>query len=472
VNPIASVGDTPSLSFVIPVKDEEATVELLFGRIADKASSLTSCWEVIFVDDGSVDASWQKIRKLAAEDAEHVKAIRFRRNMGKADALAAGWKEVRGEFVFTMDADLQDDAEEIPRFLEKMNEGFDVVTGWKRTRHDPWHKVFPSRVFNLLISHVNGVHLHDHNCGFKCYRREVLRSLPMYGEMHRMVPALAAMRGFRTAEIPVKHHPRRYGRSKYGFRRYLRGFLDMWTVHFLSNFRQRPMHLIGGVSVLMLACACFLALFLARVTLPLSVDLLLSAALPALFVGAVLTTMIGLTAEWNVHQSIEHSRHGSIAETIGVGNLAGARPFSMEQSMAENESSQKLPTALIVDDDANTRELTAEHLRKVGWRVLTASSYAESHWKLNTSLDVLILNVDLQDDSGLDLTAFVGLVRKASPSSEIIFLPSETREKANIETMHLGAFDYVPRPVEPAQLVSVALRALNQGRQSALASGV
>jgi glycosyltransferase involved in cell wall biosynthesis/CheY-like chemotaxis protein len=471
MNHIATLVKMPSLSFVIPVKDEEATLGGLFEKISAQASSLTACWEVIFVDDGSTDESWRTIRKLAAADAEHVRAIRFRRNVGKADALAAAWKEVRGDFVFTMDADLQDDPEEIPRFLEKIKEGFDVVTGWKRTRHDPWHKVLPSRVFNLLISHINRVHLHDHNCGFKCYRREVLQSIPMYGEMHRMVPSLAAMRGFRTAEIPIKHHPRRYGRSKYGFSRFLRGFLDMWTVHFLSNFRQRPMHLMGGISALMLGCGCVLAFFLARVALPLSVDLLLSSALPALLVGSVLTMMIGLMAEWNVHQSIEHAQQGTIAETIGLGSSASGLALSVEQSIPDKGSSRKLPTALIVDNDSTTHELTAAHLREAGWQVLTASSYAECHWKLDTSLDVLIVNVDLPDDSGLGLSGFVERVRKASPSAEIIFLPSETHEKANFETMQLGAFDYVCKPVEPAQLVSVALRALNQRRPSAFASG-
>lgn len=467
MNRPSNLMNTPSLSFVIPVKDEEATVEELYEKIADQAANLTTCWEVIFVDDGSVDQSWQIIRKLAAQDEEHVKGIRFRRNVGKATALAAGWKEVRGDVVFTMDADLQDDPAEIPRFLKKMDEGFDVVTGWKRTRHDPWHKVLPSRVFNFLISQVNSVHLHDHNCGFKCYRREVVQSLPMYGEMHRMVPSLAAMRGYLTAEIPVKHHPRLHGRSKYGFQRYLRGFLDMWTVHFLSNFRQRPMHLMGGVSVLMLGSGCVLALFLARVPLPLSVDLLLSSALPALLVGSVSTIMIGLVAEWNVHQSIGPAQQGTIMETIG--SLASTPSYSVERNIADKESSRNRPTALIVDHNSDIREVTAAHLREVGWRVLTANSYTESHWKLHRSLDVLILNVDLKDDNGLDLTGFVGLVRKASPSSEIIFLPSETHEKHKLETIDSAAFDYGPKPVEPAQLVSVALRALKQGRQSAMA---
>jgi CheY-like chemotaxis protein len=472
MNRIISVMNTASLSFVIPVKDEEPTVEQLFERIADQAANLTNCWEVIFIDDGSVDESWQTIRRLAAEDEEHVKAIRFRRNAGKAAALAAGWKEVRGDFVFTMDADLQDDPAEIPRFLEKMKEGFDVVTGWKRTRHDPWHKVLPSRIFNLLISQVNSVHLHDHNCGFKCYRREVVQSLPMYGEMHRMVPSLAAMSGFLTAEIAVKHHPRRHGRSKYGFQRYLRGFLDMWTVHFLSNFRERPMHLMGGISVLMLGCGCVLAFFLARVPLPLSVDLLLSAALPALLVGSVSTLMLGLMAEWNVHQSVEHAQQATIAETIGLGSSASRLTLSVEPSMPEKGSSRKLPTALIVDDDSTTYERTVAHLREIGWQVLTASSYAECYWKLDTSLDVLIVNVDLPDDSGQGMSGFVERVRKASPTAEIIFLPSETHEKVNFETTQLGAFDYVCKPVEPAQLVSVALRALNQRRPSAFAPGV
>ncbi|HYY30182.1 MAG TPA: glycosyltransferase family 2 protein [Chthoniobacterales bacterium] len=192
---VFAAAQKPSLAFVIPVKDEQATLVTLFRGIADEANKITDVWEVIFVDDGSTDGSWTVIQQLAADNLQHVKAIRFRCNAGKAAALAAGWKASRGEIVFTMDADLQDDPKEIPRFLGKMSEGFDVVTGWKRERHDPWHKVLPSRVFNFVLSRVNKVELHDHNCGFKCYRRQVIESLPMYGEMHRMVPSLAAMHG-------------------------------------------------------------------------------------------------------------------------------------------------------------------------------------------------------------------------------------------------------------------------------------
>ena len=381
-NSIVDTQFQPSLSFVLPVKDEEATLVMLFRGIAAQATNLTSHWEVIFIDDGSSDGSWKVIRQLAAEDEEHVKAIRFRRNVGKAEALAAGWKECRGDFVFTMDADLQDDPEEIPRFLEKMKDGFDVVTGWKRERNDPWHKVLPSRIFNFILSRVTKVELHDHNCGFKCYRGEVVQVLPMYGEMHRMVPSLAAMHGFRTAEIPVKHHPRRYGRSKYGLQRFLRGFLDMWTVQFLHNFRQQPMHFMGGVSLVMLGAACCLALFLARVPLRLSVFLLLSSALPALLIGAVLTIMIGLLAEWNVHHSVEHAHFSPIAETIGLAGGSSVYRFSANGQMASGARSLG-GTALLLDMDPATRELNVAHLREAGWRVLTAGSVEIAHHGLN-----------------------------------------------------------------------------------------
>ena len=462
--------EKPSLTFVIPVKDEQATLATLFRGIAAQATKITDCLEVIFVDDGSTDESWMVIQQLAAENPEHVKAIRFRHNVGKAAALAAGWKESGGDIVFTMDADLQDDPEEIPRFLEKMREGFDVVTGWKRTRHDPWHKVLPSRIFNCILSRVNNVQLHDHNCGFKCYRSEVVKSLPMYGEMHRMVPSLAAMQGFRTAEIPVKHHPRRHGRSKYGLKRFLRGFLDMWTVYFLQNFRQRPMHLMGAVSLLMLASGCCLALFLARVPLPLSVFLLLSSALPALLIGAVLTTMIGLLAEWNVHQSVENADSKPIAETIGVGGLSSVRQFAVDGPMAGRESPEGA-TALLLDDNPTTRELNATHLQQAGWRVLTAGSCEEARSKLSTRVDVVLLDLHRQEGTGMTVVELCRFVRMIFPPPEIIFLPSgEADVSAAFEGMRNCALDYLGQP--PAQLLQIALRALNGGRRVSTASDV
>jgi CheY-like chemotaxis protein len=460
----------PSLTFVIPVKDEQATLATLFSGIALQATKITDSWEVIFIDDGSTDESWREIQKLVAEDPEHLKAIRFRYNAGKAAALAAGWKASRGEIVFTMDADLQDDPEEIPRFLEKMTEGFDVVTGWKRDRHDPWHKVLPSRIFNFILSRVNKVRLHDHNCGFKCYRSEVVQSLPMYGEMHRMVPSLAAMHGFRTAEIPVKHHRRLHGRSKYGLRRFLRGFLDMWTVFFLQNFRQRPMHLMGAVSLLMLAGGCCLAFFLARVVLPLSVFMLLSSALPALLIGAVLTTMIGLLAEWNVHKNAENGRSEPISETIGVNGISLADRFSAELQ-GDGYGAPSGATVLLLADKPATRELNGAYLRRAGWRVLTAGSCEEARSKLSAEVDVVLLDLYIRDGSSPTVVEFVRVARENSPPPEIIFLPSgEVSAGVALPAPRNGSLEY--RLNEPtAHLLGSALRALQARRRALTTSG-
>jgi len=316
-------GGDVTLSFVVPIKDEEASLETLFEGIAAQANACALDWEVIFIDDGSADGSWEVIKALHERHAGRVKALRFRRNLGKANALAAGWAEAQGDLVFTLDGDLQDDPTEIPRFLDKIAEGYDIVTGWKKTRHDPWHKVWPSRVFNLMLSRVNRVELHDHNCGFKCYRKHVVRTVSMYGEMHRMVPSLAAMYGFRTAEIPVRHHPRRFGKSKYGFKRFLRGFMDMWTVHFLATYRERPMHLLGAFALgmalagaVLLAAACFC------VALPLAAAVALGAAAPACLVGAVITASMGLLAESAVHDRAAQARALPLAESIVTETIA------------------------------------------------------------------------------------------------------------------------------------------------------
>lgn len=238
------------LSAVIPVFNEEESLPALHAELVEVAVANGYDLEVIFIDDGSKDGSWRTIERLATEDSR-VKGIRFRRNFGKAAALSAGFEEARGEFVFTLDADLQDDPQEIPRFLAAIEEnGLDVVSGWKKKRLDPWHKVGPSRVFNWLVGVVTGVRLHDHNCGFKCYRREVLGEVRIYGDLHRFVPVLAAARGWEVGEIVVNHRPRKFGRSKYGVGRIIRGFLDLLTVYFLTGFNQRPQHLLGTLGIL------------------------------------------------------------------------------------------------------------------------------------------------------------------------------------------------------------------------------
>ncbi len=236
------------LSVVIPVFNEAESLTILHQELSEVAAAQGYDLDVVFVDDGSTDGSWEVIRGLAAADP-HVTGLRFRRNFGKAAALSAGFARARGDLVMTLDADLQDDPHEIPRFLAEMEKGYDVVSGWKKVRYDPWHKVWPSRAFNRMVSTLTGVKLHDHNCGMKCYRRQVFREVRLYGELHRFVPVLAAARGFRIGEIVIGHRRRTFGHSKYGAMRIVKGFLDLLTVKFLTGFSQRPQHVLGTVGL-------------------------------------------------------------------------------------------------------------------------------------------------------------------------------------------------------------------------------
>lgn len=234
----------PTVSVVIPALNEAPSLRHLHTQLAAVATANEYALQMVFVDDGSQDDTWEVICDLARTD-ERVLGVRFRRNFGKAAALSAGFDAAIGELLVTMDADLQDDPAEIPRLIAKINEGFDVINGWKVVRHDPWHKTVPSKVFNLLVSWMTGVKLHDHNCGLKCFRREVINEVRLYGELHRFVPVLAAARGFRVGEIEVHHRPREFGRSKYGWSRIPKGLLDLLTVRFITRFNQRPQHWLG-----------------------------------------------------------------------------------------------------------------------------------------------------------------------------------------------------------------------------------
>jgi glycosyltransferase involved in cell wall biosynthesis len=250
------------LSVVIPVYNEAESLEALYRELTEVATAQSYELDAIFVDDGSRDGSWEVIRRLSQRDCR-VRGVRFRRNFGKAAALSAGFALVRGDMVMTLDADLQDDPHEIPRFLAKMENDLDVVSGWKRVRHDPWHKVLPSRVFNWMVSKLTGVWLHDHNCGMKCYRRSVLGEVRLYGELHRFVPVLAAARGFRVGELEINHRPRQFGHSKYGFTRFVKGFLDLLTVKFLTGFGQRPQHVLGTIGLTAFAAGAIWLTYLA-----------------------------------------------------------------------------------------------------------------------------------------------------------------------------------------------------------------
>jgi glycosyltransferase involved in cell wall biosynthesis len=247
------------LSIIVPALNEQDSLEILHRQIVEVCGALGEPIEIIFVDDGSTDGSWKTIRDLAGRDPG-VSGIRFRRNFGKAAALTAGLRVAKGDLILTIDADLQDDPAEIPRMLAKLREGFDVVNGWKRRRLDPWHKVYPSRVFNATVSAITGLKLHDHNCGLKLFRSEVAGEIRLYGELHRFIPVLAHARGFRVTEVAVNHRPRRFGHSKYGVRRFARGFLDLLTVKFLTGFGERPQHILGGFGLVFFALG-FLGLF-------------------------------------------------------------------------------------------------------------------------------------------------------------------------------------------------------------------
>lgn len=239
----------PKVSFVIPGLNEAASLPELASRITKAMEGLDS-YEIIFIDDGSTDDSWAVIAHLAAED-RRIKGARLRRNFGKAMALKAGFRRARGDVIITMDADLQDDPADIAAFLQKIEEGFDVVVGWKVKRLDPANRLVLSRIFNSVVRFSTGVKLHDMNCGFKAYRREVVQSVPIYGDLFRFFPAMAAAEGFRITEVPVTHHARAYGKSRYGLERILRGFLDLFSVVFLTRYQRKPMHFFGLLGVIL-----------------------------------------------------------------------------------------------------------------------------------------------------------------------------------------------------------------------------
>lgn len=254
------------ISVVVPLLDEEHSLEQLYAEIAAALEPRGEEWEVVYVDDGSTDGSMTVLSRLHEEHA-NVVVVQLRRNFGKAAGLQAGFLEARGDVVVTIDADLQDDPAEIPQLLAKLDEGFDLVSGWKTRRNDPFLRRLFSKIFNWTTGAVSGVHLHDVNCGLKAYRAEVLQGMRIYGELHRFIPVLASYRGFRVAEISVNHRARRHGRSRYGPERYLRGFFDLLSVTFMGRYRHRPLHLFGGIGLLMGAVGFVILLYLSMLKL-------------------------------------------------------------------------------------------------------------------------------------------------------------------------------------------------------------
>lgn len=252
---------TPDISVIIPVYNEVESLRPLYQSATSVLRGLGHSYELLFIDDGSTDGSFDLLAELHAQDPL-VQVIQFRRNFGKAAALSAGFAEARGDIVITMDADLQDDPQEIPRLLDKLAEGFDLVSGWKSPRRDPLTKTLPSWLFNWVTSMLSGIRLHDFNCGFKAYRREVVKEIHFYGELYRYIPVLAHWRGFQVTEVPVHHHHRRFGRSKFGTARFSRGFFDLITILYLTQYTRRPLHLFGWFGTLSFAAGVLINLYL------------------------------------------------------------------------------------------------------------------------------------------------------------------------------------------------------------------
>ncbi len=245
-----------SFSVVIPCYNEEKSLKELYDRLTATFSAIKGEYELIFVDDGSTDNSLYVLKEISNRD-KRVKILHLRKNFGKSQALSQGFWYCNGETIITLDADLQDIPEEIPKLIESLDKGFDLISGWKKKRNDPVGRKIASRIFNFFTSAITGIKIHDFNCGLKIYRKEVTKSLVLYGEIYRFIPALAGWKGFLVGEVIVKHGPRKYGKSKFGTERFLRGFLDLLTIIFLTKYTQRPLHLFGplGIALSILGCA-------------------------------------------------------------------------------------------------------------------------------------------------------------------------------------------------------------------------
>lgn len=315
------------ISVVIPLYDEEESLQELTSRVSDVLSACGYSYEIILIDDGSKDESWQRIEELSKKNPA-LKGIRFQRNYGKSAALNEGFKASQGDVVITMDADLQDDPDELPELIRMIKEdGFDLVSGWKKERHDPITKTVPTKLYNWTLRKASGIHLHDSNCGLKSYNGEVCRSIEVYGEMHRYIPFIAKKAGFeRIGEKVVKHHPRKYGKSKFGMDRFINGFLDLLTISFISRFGRKPMHFFGTLGLLVFivgfSCVAWLVGYklymMGQGQLPplVSSQALFYIALAAMIIGVQLFTA-GFVADLVSRSSADRNKY-QIRSKIGL----------------------------------------------------------------------------------------------------------------------------------------------------------
>ncbi|HEY9189228.1 MAG TPA: glycosyltransferase family 2 protein [Bacteroidota bacterium] len=308
----------PQISIVIPLFNEEESLKELSERIQEVCSKENITYEVLFIDDGSTDNSLQRIKEINRSN-KRFKCFSFRRNFGKSAALNVGFKKSRGDIIITMDADLQDDPKEIPALINKIKEGWDIVSGWKKKRHDPlFTKNLPSKFFNFVTRKLSGIDIHDMNCGLKAYKKEVCRDVTVYGELHRYIPVLAKEFGYRTTEIPVTHHKRKYGKTKFGLSRFIKGFLDLLTILFNSKYGKRPLHLFGALGTLCFSAGFIINLYLSILWYFYNIWL---GNRPLLFLGVLLLILgiqffsIGLLGEMITRTNIA-SQEYSIKEVV------------------------------------------------------------------------------------------------------------------------------------------------------------
>ena len=304
------------ISVVIPLYNEAESLPELEEAISNALKDKFS-YEVVFVDDGSSDNSWTVIQKLK-EKGDYIKGISFRHNYGKSTALQAGFTAAKGEFVVTMDADLQDDPDEIPEMIQMLKDGYDLVSGWKKERHDPISKTVPSKFFNFVTRISAGIKLHDFNCGLKAYKSDVVKSIYLYGELHRYVPMLAKRAGFgRITEKVVKHHPRKYGKTKFGLSRFINGFLDLVTILFVQKYLQKPMHFFGTIGMTLLGIGGLINIYLAYLRLVLNKGI---GDRPLLFLGILLMVL-----------GVQFFSTGLIGELINKNHVENQKPNVRQQ---------------------------------------------------------------------------------------------------------------------------------------------
>ena len=323
------------LSIIVPVYNEQENLPLLYDALIKAVSPLNLSWEALLVDDGSRDQSASVMESLAARDPEHVRLVILRRNFGQTAAIAAGIDHAKGEILVLMDADLQNDPADIAVMLSKIDEGYDVVSGWRKHRQDDLSRRLPSQFANRLISWATGVYLHDYGCTLKAYRREVLTGFRLYGEMHRFIPAYANAVGAKIIELPVQHHPRRFGKAKYGLERTLKVMLDLVTVKFLMSYANKPIYLFGGAGAILILISLLVLLYLFIRRMFFDISVLASPLFQVstmVFIMGFQSIMMGLIAELLVrtyHES-QNKKTYTIRKTVNFARHDEARIVSKD----------------------------------------------------------------------------------------------------------------------------------------------